>query len=144
VAVNDSCQRCREWVSLELDIGLSEFERALMRRHLGACDRCAAFADGVRSTTQLLRSAEPAEPTLPFGLPARRRSLPLAVRAAPVAAGIVAALAAITATSLVGNAGHTPTGQQLSPAADLASMRLARRQQLLPAAAQRIRVIEID
>jgi predicted anti-sigma-YlaC factor YlaD len=147
VAVNDSCRRCREWVSLELDVGLSEFERALMSRHLAGCPECSDFAGGVRETTELLRRVAPAQPSRSYAV-ARRRRLPLAVRAAPVAAAIVATLATLTATRLVGTTTHSPAGTRLTPAGDLASMRQTRRQQLLPSAADaaypRIRVIEID
>jgi anti-sigma factor RsiW len=87
------CGRAREWVSLRMDGELSELERLLLRRHLGRCPDCRAFAEGVRSTTMLVRAAPVARPTRSLGPD------PAPVRAAPRRFRLVAAagLAAIAA-----------------------------------------------
>lgn len=67
------CDRAREWSSLRLDGELSLLEEELLDRHLGVCDPCLAFAEGMRSTTSTLREAAPE-------IPARRTALPAAPR----------------------------------------------------------------
>jgi predicted anti-sigma-YlaC factor YlaD len=152
MAVNEeACERCRQWVSLELDLALSDFERVLMRRHLTGCPSCAAFADGVRGTTELLRSAEAVLPATRIGLPAHRRARAWrhALAGASVAASILLAAVALTANRL-DSSSTSPVGQggDVSSSSDLSSMRLVRRQQLQPPATNgqqvRVRVIEVD
>ncbi len=43
-----ACERALQWVSLGLDDELSEFERALLERHLEGCGACAALAGRAR------------------------------------------------------------------------------------------------
>src|SRR4051794_6935881 len=85
------CDRARAWVSLDLDGGLSTFEKRLLDRHLDACDGCHRFAEESAPFTLTLREAalEPAHVVL--DLPRRRGSL---VSSALAGVGSVAAVAA--------------------------------------------------
>ncbi|MFN8187928.1 MAG: zf-HC2 domain-containing protein [Gaiellales bacterium] len=83
-----SCARAREWASQRLDGELSELERLLLRRHLGRCTDCRAFAEGIESSAQAIRSLPveaPSRPLSPEPVPirprhrARRRRLAVAV-----------------------------------------------------------------
>jgi anti-sigma factor RsiW len=150
MAVQEPCQRCREWVSLSLDRVLSVFETALMRRHLERCPECAVFAAEVRAVTELLRAQELVAVPTPVELPGRRVARPgIVARTAVVAAG-VAAVAALAANGLTGSSQQSSNAvvTAATGSADLVSMRLSRRQQLMPPASadanMRIRVIEID
>ena len=89
-----SCERAREWASLDLDGELSELERVLLAAHESRCSVCAAAIAETRALTNALRVAPPEEPSKPLATPARRprRAAALAVRL--VAAAVVAALAA--------------------------------------------------
>jgi predicted anti-sigma-YlaC factor YlaD len=84
---SSNCQRVRIAVSLDLDGGSSELERAFLNAHVANCDACAAYCDDVVSTTSLLRS-QPLEPlvhgvTLTFTRTSwRERSLRLGTSAA--------------------------------------------------------------
>ena len=55
-----ACERASEFVSLELDGELSLFERAILRRHLQRCERCAAYSHEITALTEMVRAA-PAE-----------------------------------------------------------------------------------
>jgi predicted anti-sigma-YlaC factor YlaD len=71
-----SCARAREWASQRLDGELSELERLLLRRHLGRCAGCRAFAEGIESTARAIRSTpveEPSRPLSPEPIPIRPR-----------------------------------------------------------------------
>jgi anti-sigma factor RsiW len=87
------CGRAREWISLRVDGELSEIERLLLRRHLGRCPDCRAFAEGVQATTQLVRATPVERPTRSLGpdpVPARaprRFRLVAATGLAALAAG---------------------------------------------------------
>jgi predicted anti-sigma-YlaC factor YlaD len=72
--LQDRCARAREWVSLRADGELSELERLLLRRHLGRCDGCRAFAESIGSTTAILRATALEAPSrsLAPDLPAAR------------------------------------------------------------------------
>jgi anti-sigma factor RsiW len=72
------CERAREWSSLRLDGELSELEEALLDKHLESCAHCEAFDAGLRTSTELLRTAPAARPSVGFHVPAAgRRRLPL-------------------------------------------------------------------
>jgi len=110
-----SCARSREWASLRLDGELSEIERLLLRRHLGRCDECRAFATDVERATGLMRAA-PAEQ------PVRRRSVRAPVVPRPriryrivVAAAILAAGAGIGSAVGIGGNGTNPVTPPSSP-----------------------------
>jgi hypothetical protein len=85
------CDRARAWVSLDLDGGLSTFEKRLLDRHLDACDPCRAFADDSAQFTLTLREAalEPAHVVVE--LPRRHGSV---ISSALAGVGSVAAVAA--------------------------------------------------
>lgn len=150
--VRDQCERCRELVSLRLDTPQSEFEEALVERHLASCAACRRFAADVTASTALLRRAEyvPLPGPIRIDLPSRRvRPRVLAVGSATAAAA--AAAAAVLAFAVHGLTGVPfPSGATLSAqgSADLASMRLSRRQVLRPPAVGldqlRVRVVVVD
>jgi hypothetical protein len=85
------CDRARAWVSLDLDGGLSTFEKRLLDRHLDGCDSCRAFADESIQFTLALREAalEPAHVVVE--LPRRHGSV---ISSALAGVGSVAAVAA--------------------------------------------------
>jgi ferric-dicitrate binding protein FerR (iron transport regulator) len=93
----DQCDRARDWISRELDHDLSEIERTLLRRHLGACERCDAFREDVAAITTALRAAPLQALPRPVELPRARR---LAFRPLQAAAGL--AVAAVGVGSLFG------------------------------------------
>ncbi|HEV2591520.1 MAG TPA: zf-HC2 domain-containing protein [Gaiellaceae bacterium] len=90
-----ACDRARAWVSLDLDGGLSTFEKRLLDRHLDACGECHAFADDAALLTLQLRAAplEPAHVTV--ALPRRGGSLVSSALAGVGAAAAVAAAAVL-------------------------------------------------
>lgn len=141
---NQQCRRCREWVSVELDSPLSQFEQALMRRHLSRCADCASFAADVRGATALLRTAEAVPLPAPLALHLPRSAGQLLARTGMVAAVAAAAAAAVLTNGLTGT---TPLGTtaaaQAQSTADLVSMRLDRSQQLR-VSNERPRVIVVD
>lgn len=112
------CERTREWISLELDGELSEFERALMNAHLVCCGECGEFEAEVRSITTRLR-AERLEPVpVPVSLPVRRRS-PLRVTQVAAAAAVV--LAAAGLGSILGSVRLNDSATAEQPAAAAAA-----------------------
>ena len=62
------CERAREWLSLRLDDEISEIERLLLRRHLGRCAECTAFAESAQAVTDVLRGADQQVPRPDFGV----------------------------------------------------------------------------
>jgi ferric-dicitrate binding protein FerR (iron transport regulator) len=87
-----SCERARNWVSLDLDDELSELENAMLRAHTARCAPCAAFQADAAAMTSCLRLA-PLEPMpAPVVLPMRRRSVSrIAQVGAAAAVAVVAA-----------------------------------------------------
>jgi predicted anti-sigma-YlaC factor YlaD len=61
-----SCARAREWASQRVDGELSELERLLLRRHLGRCAECRAFAEAITATVEAIRSTPLEEPSRPL------------------------------------------------------------------------------
>jgi anti-sigma factor RsiW len=114
----DRCRRAHEWVSLRVDGELSELERLLLRRHLGRCASCRAFAESLRATTQLLRSTpveHPSRSVAVEGRPVRARRPRYRIA---LAAGLVAVAAAVggVVAGLVGSGGSVgPTPTQERP-----------------------------
>jgi predicted anti-sigma-YlaC factor YlaD len=144
------CERCRAWVSLDLDAELSEFETAVMRRHLRMCGSCRAFARDVRAATALVRAARPERPRVPVVVTAARRSR--AVRRFSVGAAVAAAsVAAMFVSGLTGDQRPEAVTSVVLAGAnnnDLAQLRALRRAELHPASEAlqgvRIRVVELD
>jgi predicted anti-sigma-YlaC factor YlaD len=91
----DRCRRAHEWASLRMDGELSELERLLLRRHLGRCPSCRAFADGLRSTADLLRSSPVEHPSRTFALDVRPARVRRPRYRLAFAAGLVAVAAAV-------------------------------------------------
>jgi Putative zinc-finger len=65
------CERARQWASVRLDSELSALEGQLLERHLGACEPCRSFAEGMRSATTVVRDTPPELPKRRFELPRR-------------------------------------------------------------------------
>jgi anti-sigma factor RsiW len=111
-------------VSLRADGELSELERLLLRRHLGRCDECRAFAESLRQTTAILRTTAVESPSrslapqLQAPRPARSGRRRLVLATALVALG---ALAGGLAGGLVGGGGSEPgsPGQRVPTIAQL-------------------------
>jgi anti-sigma factor RsiW len=83
-----ACERAAQWISLELDDELSEFERAALARHLESCHECREASAVIMGFTRLIREAPAAacEPsTAAPALPAVRRRRTGVRRAAFVA-----------------------------------------------------------
>lgn len=113
---NDSrCERAREWASQRVDGELSELERLLLRRHLGRCSECRAFAESVVTISTTLRDAEqlvPARRILVTAPPRPERRRPrlrvaFAVGLIALAAGLGAFAGLIVSG---GDGGESPTG----------------------------------
>jgi predicted anti-sigma-YlaC factor YlaD len=111
------CERTREWISLELDGELSEFEGALMHAHLACCFECREFETEISAITTQLRAealeALPGRVALP-----RIRRRPL--RTVQVAAAAAVVFAAAGLGSILGSlqlGGNTASGQDTFVAA---------------------------
>lgn len=85
------CDRARAWVSLDLDGGLSTFEKRLLDRHLDGCTDCRAFAQDSAHFTLELRSAPLLPAHVALQLPRRRSTV---VSSAVAGLGSIAAVAA--------------------------------------------------
>ena len=101
---NPICERVRGQISLDLDGELSQFERALVARHVQRCPACAAFRATATSFTEALRSAPLESPQYPIALPSLRRRAygelgSNAIRIAAAAAGIAVVLSLGLASS---------------------------------------------
>jgi anti-sigma factor RsiW len=95
------CDRVREWASLRLDGELSELEEALLEKHLEGCAACAAFDAGLRTSTELLRTAPLARPSAAFEVPAAGRRRVRLSRVLAVASVLgAAALGSVVGSSL--------------------------------------------
>jgi len=91
------CDRAREWISLQLDGELSEFERIVLEAHVRRCADCRAFRTDVRGISRELRHA-PLEPLpRPIVLPRRTR---VAGRSLQYVAAAAAAVAVAVGSSL--------------------------------------------
>jgi predicted anti-sigma-YlaC factor YlaD len=144
------CERCRAWVSLDLDAELSEFEAAVMRRHLRTCGGCRAFARDVRAATALVRAARPERPEAPVVVTAARPRR-IVQRVSVGAAVAAASIAAMFGSGLTGDQRSDAVTSVVLAGAnnnDLTQLRALRRAELHPASEAlqgvRIRVVELD
>ena len=110
-----TCDRVREWVSLEVDGELSEFESVLLNAHLSACADCVAYRADVTKITHALRHTALEAFTRPVGVPPRRRvvarAMPVVAAAAVVAVGLTGAFRDMAS----GLEPAAPVGQLESP-----------------------------
>ena len=117
-SIEESCERVREQLSLALDGELPELDALRLKTHLKNCPDCSAFGAATRAATNILRTAEPEEPTFPLMVPRRRRvsARMLQAGAAAAAVALVAALSTLNDVS-----GHRSETQlfRLSPTASL-------------------------
>ena len=90
------CQMTRMWVSAAADGECGETELAAMREHLAQCAECRVWQARAESIMLHVRTAIPAEPSLPFVVPGAgpvRRSGPRRrIRTAALAAAVSASL----------------------------------------------------
>lgn len=108
-----ACTRALQWVSFELDGELSEFERALLQRHLSECAGCAAAARELQTLTLALRASAPLAPRVPLWTPPRSRPTPAWRRLRiSLPATLLASLAAAAGAALL----LWPSPQPLSAA----------------------------
>lgn len=97
------CERARHWASLRLDGELSLLEEQLLDRHLVACETCRSFETGVRSATEVLRTAPPELPDWRLERPAARRiRFPLEHRRTALVAALALGLGALLGALLEG------------------------------------------
>jgi hypothetical protein len=95
------CESAREWSSLRLDGELSEVEEALLDKHLESCALCEVFDAGLRASTEAIRAAPVARPSVAFELPvARRRRLGTARVLALAGVLMAAALGSVVGSQL--------------------------------------------
>jgi anti-sigma factor RsiW len=90
------CDRAREWISLQVDGELSEFERIVLEAHVAHCGECRTFRVDVRGISRELRHAPLERLGRPIVLPRRTRF-----------AGRTLQLAAATAAAVAVGAGGT-------------------------------------
>jgi anti-sigma factor RsiW len=118
-----TCDRIRAKISLELDGGLSQLERAMVASHIERCPDCRAYSDEVEAFTSLLRDAPLERPERVIILPRRRRRISQTTAQVGVAAAM-----AIAAFGVVGQLGE-PESQRsdnaLSGSPDLFASGLA-------------------
>jgi predicted anti-sigma-YlaC factor YlaD len=106
------CARAREWASLRLDGELSELERLLLRRHLGRCADCHAFAETIEAATRAIRATPQERPSRSLEPDPPRARPRMRVRVV-AAAGLATAAAALG----VGVAALIDTGSEPVPTA---------------------------
>ena len=94
------CERARQWISLELDGELSEFERALLDPHLARCAVCRAFQLGAAGAAAHLRTTPLERLETSISLPSRARRRVSALRVGAAAAAVVAATSFGVASAL--------------------------------------------
>jgi predicted anti-sigma-YlaC factor YlaD len=107
----DRCRQAREWASLRLDGELSELERLLLRRHLGRCAECRAFAEAAEAVTRAIRQAPAEEPSRRLAPEARAGEPRHSRRRRLVAAGVLVAASAAAGAVIggfVASDGRTP------------------------------------
>jgi predicted anti-sigma-YlaC factor YlaD len=113
-----NCARARAWVSHEVDGEVSQLERVFLATHLRRCGDCARFAEGVRATTQLIRTTPQQSPTGRFELPVRRATRARLAARVALATALVAVAAGLGV--LAGSSGSGPERQATSPVGDVA------------------------
>jgi len=117
-SIEESCERVREQLSLALDGELPELDALRLKTHLKNCPDCSAFGAATRAATNILRTAEPEEPTFPLMVP-RHRRVPVRMLQAGAAAAAIALVAALsTLNDVRGNRSNTQLFR-LSPTASL-------------------------
>jgi predicted anti-sigma-YlaC factor YlaD len=95
------CARARQQLSLRVDSELSEFELVLLDAHLGRCDDCRAFEQGLRGFTEALRAVPAETPAISFVPPRRRARLDVVFSGALRAGSAAAAIAVVAISGLI-------------------------------------------
>lgn len=119
------CERAAQWISLELDGELSEFERAALSRHLRRCEECSRARDGIAGFTRVIRDT-PIVPVAtldqPIASPARR---PRRSRRVAAACVLAAALGSTAAAILLPQSGPAQSSLALASATPSQRLRFA-------------------
>jgi anti-sigma factor RsiW len=106
----NACDRAAQWVSLDLDGELSQFEQAALARHCERCARCRALGQDVASFTRLLREAPLVELERPIVVAGTRTARIRVARRAALSFAVVGA----TAAAVLGLLLPTPGGASTS------------------------------
>jgi predicted anti-sigma-YlaC factor YlaD len=101
------CGRARQQLSLRVDSELSEFELVLLKAHLGRCDDCRAFQQGIKGLTKALRAVPVETPLISFQPPRRRARLDVVLAGSLRAGSAAAAIAVVAITGLIALNGST-------------------------------------
>jgi hypothetical protein len=112
------CERARAWASLRTDSELSELESALLDAHLGRCESCRTFAQGIEAVAAALRTAHLQQP-VPLVLPPRSGRTGL--RALQVAAAVMVVVSAGVVAAFTGPSGTAVAAKPVSMVAGLDS-----------------------
>jgi len=83
-----ACERASEFVSLELDGELSLFERAILRRHLQRCERCAVSSYQITALTEMVRTAPVEQIRVSIDIWRRRRRVSRVVQSVAATAAV--------------------------------------------------------
>ena len=110
------CDRAREWISLQVDGELSEFERIVLEAHVVRCEDCRAFRVDVRGISRELREAPLERLTRPVVLPRRTRFAGRTLQFAAAAAAAVAVGAGGTVGVITADRSTSTFGAHLRPA----------------------------
>jgi ferric-dicitrate binding protein FerR (iron transport regulator) len=113
------CERARAWASLRTDGELSELESALLDAHLGRCESCRTFAEGIEAVAAALRTAQLQQP-VPLVL-ATRSGRRTGLRALQVAAAVVVVVSAGVVAAFTGPSGTAAAAKPVSMVAGLDS-----------------------
>src|SRR6266571_613989 len=98
---DSACTATRERISLALDDGLSELDRAYLRAHLYGCASCRSYRSSVVEATRMLRTDDPEQPAFSIVVPRRRRVPIHALQATAGAAAIALVTTLATAPGIV-------------------------------------------
>jgi ferric-dicitrate binding protein FerR (iron transport regulator) len=118
------CDRAHEWVSLELDGELSEFERTLLDAHVAGCEPCRTFRVETDAITRELRSVHLEPLPTPVAVRSRRRSFRLAPAAAAAAVVAVALGSIVSSLELRNTFTSSPSQPRTARELDLSVNRL--------------------
>jgi predicted anti-sigma-YlaC factor YlaD len=105
------CTRARESASARLDGELVELQEVQLEAHLRDCPECRAYAEGIASSTGLLRAAALDQPSgaMFTAMPQRRRRIGVLPAVAAAAIMIAIAGSSFAVGGMLGRQGSTTT-----------------------------------
>jgi predicted anti-sigma-YlaC factor YlaD len=104
-----ACERAQQWISLELDGELSEFEQAALARHLGGCVACRAVSLRVSGFTSMLRAELLVEPERPVVVTASHASRARLARRGGLVLAFAAAVGSVAGALVLSQGGGRAT-----------------------------------